>query len=188
MSDSSAAADRDIVTVLTDDHMEIDQLFASFYSANSSTKEREDALHGLIKLLSQHATAEEEVLFPFVAKTLRGGNQLVEEAKELHQLVKQTLSVIDGMSIDDPMLTEAIGILHKGVMTDATEEEALMLPQLVASSEKSARTKVGGMFIAAKLAAPTRPHPWVPNNAAANLVAGAVAAPIDRLRDLVSRR
>lgn len=188
MSNSEAADSRDIVEVLTDDHTEIDQLFADFFAIASGGAGREDALRGLITLLSQHAAAEEKELFPFVAHALRDGNRLVEEAKELHQLVKDTLAVIDGMSVDDPLLGDAIAILHKGVMSDAKEEEALMLPRLIDNSDQDERERVGALFLAAKAAAPTRPQSWVPNNATATLVAGAFAAPLDRLRDLVSDR
>ena len=45
------------------------------------------------------------------------------------------------------------------------------------------RRGLGADFLAAKDKAPTRPHPLAPDTGPVNAVAGALAAPIDKLRD-----
>ena len=86
----------------------------------------------------------------------------------------------------DPTTEEfrgAIRDLESAVLDHAQKEEAEVFPLLAANEESGYLALLGQKFKGEKLAAPTHPHPHVPDSPLAQKLVGPVAAFIDRMRD-----
>jgi hypothetical protein len=68
------------------------------------------------------------------------------------------------------------------------EEEGQMFAHMRQVIDADELRSLGGQVEAFKKVAPTRPHPSVPNQAAARIAAGPAASLFDRMRDLATGR
>ena len=90
------------------------------------------------------------------------------------------------MEKPEPTTEEFMGAvrdLRSAVMDQAAQEETYVFPLLLAHEEDAYLALLGQKFRGEKLAAPTHPHPHLPNSAFGNRVFGPVASFIDRQRD-----
>jgi hemerythrin-like domain-containing protein len=183
MSDISTG--QDAIELLTTDHAEVEQRFRQIESAPEG-ESRSRLVEDVVRELSVHAAIEEQILYPAMRKALPDGDTLVQEAIEEHQQVKETLSAIEkaGDSAErDPLLVRLIGNVRHHV----DEEESELFPKLRASIGTAHLKEMGGKLAAAKKMAPTHPHPNAPNTPPGNIVGGAAAAVIDKVRDALRR-
>jgi hypothetical protein len=66
------------------------------------------------------------------------------------------------------------------------EEENELFPEMRAAVSEDQLRAMGAEIAAAKKMAPTHPHPNAPSTPPGNIVAGAAAAVMDKVRDAVS--
>jgi hypothetical protein len=67
----------------------------------------------------------------------------------------------------------------------AEAEETKEFPRVAEKETTERLQQMGRAYEAAKMAAPTRPHPSTPNTRIANMLVGPFAAVVDRARDAV---
>lgn len=185
----------DAITVLTRDHNEVKEMLARLESTpNAATgasgeqlEQRKSVVEQLVMELSRHEAAEEQYLWPTVRESMANGEQLAETAVGQEQEGKEALAKLDGMSADnldfESLLTQTAADLREHIRT---EEEVFAMLKTSVSHEQL--VEMGGKIEKAKKIAPTRPHPNAPNSAMGQKVAGAMAAPMDRIRDAVKDR
>jgi hypothetical protein len=82
----------------------------------------------------------------------------------------------------------ALGTLIELVRTHVHEEESQIFPALQAAMSPAELDNLGEVLATAKAVAPTRPHPLAPSGGLGTMVAGALSAPLDKVRDIVERR
>ncbi len=182
---SDTFTEQDAIELLTSDHAEVEQMFVQIEAAPEG-ETRDRLVQGVIRELSVHAAIEEQILYPAMRRALPNGDDLVEEAIEEHQQVKDTLAAIeraDNPTELDPLLVQLIGNVRHHV----EEEENELFPQLRASIDQEQLRTMGSELAAAKKMAPTHPHPHAPNTPPGNVVGGAAAALIDKARDALRR-
>jgi len=73
-------AGNDIISVLLEDHQEVRQLLTRVASATGDAKKT--AFQELVSELARHETAEEEVLYPAVRRSVDGGDDLADARRE----------------------------------------------------------------------------------------------------------
>jgi hypothetical protein len=73
--------------------------------------------------------------------------------------------------------------LASAVTEHAAKEEDEVFPLLLAHEDSAYLEMLGQKFKGEKLAAPTHPHPHIPQSGVANKIAGPVASFVDRMRD-----
>lgn len=137
--------------------------------------------------LVRHEVAEETVVYPAVRRYVDGGDALADariaEQAEAEQLLKDMER--DGPGSDS--FGAQLQQLKKAVLDHAAREEQTVFPALRESIDDEQAVKLGDAYDKAKAAAPTHPHPHAPDTPPGNLVAGPLAAMLDRARDAMHK-
>ena len=117
----------DAVAILKQDHATVKQLFQQFQSAGAG-KGRSEIAQKVFTELEVHAQIEEEIFYPAVrAKGEEEGQDLVTEAIEEHQTVKDLIAELKGMPPGEEFDTKFQELVDN-VEHHAEEEEAEMFP------------------------------------------------------------
>ena len=107
-------------------------------------------------------------------------------------MVKWTLSELEKMSGEDERYDAKFKVLAESVRHHVEEEQDELFPTVRRLLGKEMLEELGKRMEKAKKLAPTRPHPRAPDTPPGNLVAGTMAAMMDKgkdlVRDMVSRR
>lgn len=170
--------------LLTQDHRTVDDLFTRFEELPAGGSEEKILIvQEIIKELSIHASIEEQVLYPVIRDEVPDGESLHQEALQEHEEVKNVLADLDGVAPDDSGFDGKVTSLIKDVRHHVEEEESELFPRLREAISAERLHQMGEAMDKAKKTAPTRPHPKAPSTPPGNVVAGPVAAVVDRARD-----
>ncbi|MFD9702033.1 hemerythrin domain-containing protein [Lentzea sp. NPDC059081] len=173
----------DVITLLHRQHAEIRTLFAEVETATG--RDRTDAWHRLVRLLSIHETAEEEIVHPAV-KRVHGGEPVVEARVAEEHRAKELLSTMDGIGPDAEGFDTLLVQLRDDVLAHADHEEQTEFPLLREVYDQDRLERMAMAVEAAEAIAPTRPHPGV-ESPVANLALGPVVAVVDKARDAIRK-
>jgi len=188
--------ERDAIRVLTDDHREVEELFARFEKTGAGAhKQRQDLVQRISEALSAHASIEEEIFYPAARRIVADDDLL--EALEEHHLVKLTLAELETMDPSHERYGAKVTVLIENVRHHVEEEEGELFPTIRKKLDRAQLREIGGELAAAKRTAPTRPHPEAPDTPPGNVVAQVLTAPLDaaanlnkaaarRIRDIVT--
>jgi hemerythrin superfamily protein len=183
----------DAIALLQHDHEEVERLFRQFEKLTERAhKSREKIVRSVIRELAIHAAIEEMLFYPAVRtaalkatpRTLKEAADTVLESLEEHHVVKWTLSELEKMSPEDERYEAKFTVLMESVRHHVEEEEELF-PKVRRLLDARLLDQLGERMEKAKKLAPTRPHPRAPDQPPGNLVAGTVAAVMDRAKDTV---
>jgi hemerythrin superfamily protein len=174
----------DVITLLQRQHQEIRQLFDEVERADGDA--RRAAFHRLVRLLSVHETAEEELVHPTVRQQ-NGGRPVVEARLAEEHRAKDLLSTMDGMGPDAEGFDTLLIKLRKDVLAHAKHEEHEEFPLLRKAHTPKRLDAMARTVRAAEAVAPTRPHPGL-QGATANVLLGPPVAIIDRTRDAIRKK
>jgi hypothetical protein len=177
-------SDDDVVALLMRQHGDIRNLFDEVERTDGD--EQRDAFRRLVRLLAVHETAEEEVLHPFVRRSVDGGEQIVEDRLAEEREAKEVLRDLDTMDPRDPQFLPRLLALRTAVMRHARAEERYEFANVRRLGEPGRLATMARAVKAAEAMAPTRPHPGT-ESAAKNMALGPVAAIMDRTRDVVRK-
>jgi hemerythrin superfamily protein len=121
----------DAVSLIEQDHRHVEDLFKQFEVAGPQAyKTKDDLVLQITQELQAHATIEEEVFYPAVtAMAAEEGKELVQEALEEHQEVKQLLAELGQMTAEDDGFDDKVQTLIDNVRHHVEEEESEMLPK-----------------------------------------------------------
>ncbi|MGY1549088.1 hemerythrin domain-containing protein [Streptomyces sp. MN6] len=176
--------DDDVVSLLMRQHGDIRNLFDEVEAA--SGEERRDAFRRLVRLLAVHEAAEEEVIHPFVRRSVAGGQEIVEDRLKEEREAKEMLAVLDDMDPDGPDFLPKLIELRRDVQMHARAEERYEFIHIRRSTDVTDLAAMAKAIKAAEAMAPTRPHPGV-ESGAKNMALGPVAALMDRTKDTVRK-
>ncbi|MFI9215822.1 hemerythrin domain-containing protein [Streptomyces werraensis] len=176
--------DDDVVSLLMRQHGDIRNLFDEVEA--TSGEERRDAFRRLVRLLAVHETAEEEVVHPFVRRSVAGGQEIVEDRLKEEREAKELLAVLDDMDPDGPDFLPKLIELRRDVQMHARAEERYEFIHIRRSTDVTDLAAMAKAIKAAEAMAPTRPHPGV-ESGAKNMALGPVAALMDRTKDTVRK-
>ncbi|MEU5085301.1 hemerythrin domain-containing protein [Streptomyces sp. NPDC021356] len=177
-----------IVDQLTRDHQRIRGLFDRIRSARPGSGERSALVERACAELVRHTVVEKAYLYPAVRRYLPDGDRWAERELSAHQELEELLVDLEAAAPDG----EEFGQLLLTVVTRTTEhiveEEQLLFPRLQALCPAEALRELGAKARTAAASAPTRPRPAAPDAAPLVKLTAQVWGPLDRLRDLASRR
>jgi len=177
----------DVIELLEHDHREVEEMFAEFASATAADDKRALADKVIIELV-RHSEAEEQVVYPLMAKKIEGGKALVEHEIDEHSKAEELMKRMDGMDADDPELPVLMGQLKTAILEHIREEEGEAFPKLRQAVDQSELEKLGTVVRGLKKIVPTRPHPMAPDHPPFNALLSPGTALVDRVRDLLSDR
>ena len=172
----------DVVALLLAQHEQIRQLFGDLETAPPVA--RQEIFDDLRRLLAVHETAEELITHPRT-RTLPGGNDVVDARLDEETASKKLLASLDGMSVHDADFPARLAELKRAVLDHAAAEEREEFPLLADGLGERQLELMARAVRAAEALAPTHPHPSAGSSMATNLVAGPIAAVVDRTRDAV---
>ncbi len=124
----------DALTMLKQQHQEVDELFDRIRMADESEK---ITLMGQIsEKLTLHAMIEERHFYPFCRRM--GIQDMVDHSMKEHAEVKQLIAEILQTKRHDPMIDQSVHKLMMSVQEHVKEEENVLFPRLmtVASEEE----------------------------------------------------
>lgn len=173
----------DVIAVLHQQHEEIRTLFAEVEAA--SGVERKDAWYRLVRLLSIHETAEEEIVHPAVSR-VSGGSPVVDARVAEERRAKELLVTIDRIGPQAEGFDTLLVQLREDVLAHADHEEQAEFPLLRKAYTQERLEKMATAVRTAQTIAPTRPHPGV-ESPIANLLTGPVLGVVDRARDVIRK-
>jgi hemerythrin superfamily protein len=177
----------DAITLLRTDHKTIEKLFKEFEKAGPTAyKTKRHIVDRMIEQLSIHAAIEEQHFYPSVKERVEEQDGSVLEALEEHHIVKWVLSELDGTDPTDERFDAKVTVLVELVRHHVEEEEQQMFPAVRNALGRKELSDLGEAMAEAKEIAPLRPHPRSPNQPPANLITGALAGTMDRIREAVT--
>ena len=184
----------DATALLQRDHEAVEQLFRQFEKLTGRAhKSKEKIVLKIIRELAVHSAVEEMLFYPAVRTAglkadTRAGEQAsgtVLESLEEHHVVKWTLSELEKMKAEDERFDPKVKVLMESVRHHVKEEQDELFPKARRLLGQKMLDELGARMEKAKKLAPTRPHPRAPDQPPGNMVAGTMAAMMDRARDLV---
>ncbi len=170
----------DITALLEQDHEAIMERLLEFETADPD--DRATLFSELTAALTRHEVAEEIVVYPAI-RSQQGGAAMVEARRAEEAALEQLLAHIERLDASTEEFMGAVRDLRKAVLSHAAHEEDQIFPMLLALGEGAYLSLLGQKFRGEKLAAPTHPHPHLPNSALGNKVTGPFASFLDRMRD-----
>ena len=175
----------DAIRLLTDDHRQVEELFARFEkTGDGAHKRRQDLVQRITEALSVHASIEEEIFYPAVRRFVADIGDDVLEALEEHHLVKLTLAELETMDPGHERYGAKVTVLIENVRHHVEEEEGELFPTIRKALDPAQLREIGDELAAAKRTAPTRPHPEAPDTPPGNIVAQVLTAPFDAAANL----
>lgn len=176
----------DAIKLLKEDHRQVEALFKRFEkSGEKAVKQKQAIAYQVVKMLSQHASVEEELLYPAARELSKDLEEQVLEALEEHHVAKATLAEIDKMSADDERFDAKMTVLMENIRHHVKEEEQELFPMLRKLMSTAQLEALGAAMKQAKGKAPTRPHPMAPDEPPGNIISTALAKILDAGRDMV---
>jgi hemerythrin superfamily protein len=176
----------DVIELLEHDHREVEQMFAEFEAATTAEDKRAIADKIIIELV-RHSEAEEQAVYPVMAKKIDGGKDLVEHEIDEHSKAEKLMKQMEKLDAGDPQLAVLMGQLKPAILEHIREEEGEAFPKLRQASSKDELDKLGTVVQGLKKIVPTHPHPKAPDHPPFNALLGPGAALVDRVRDLLKR-
>ncbi len=176
----------DAITLLKQDHKTVEKLFRQFEKATQPAQMRK-VTQQVVRELSVHAAIEEMVFYPAVRDRVPAAEETVLEALEEHHIVKWVLSELEDLKPDDERFKAKMTVLIESVRHHVKEEEGELFPEVRKAVGRKEMSDLGAALEEAKKTAPTRPHPRAPDTPPGNLVAGAGAAVVDKVKAKVGK-
>jgi hemerythrin superfamily protein len=177
----------DAITLLERDHNQVESLFREFErSSDQAEQKRGEIASAVIDALVRHATAEEQFLYPAIRERSPAHEDATLEALEEHHVVKWLLFELSKMQPNEERFEAKMSVLIDNVRHHIEEEREQLFPVLRKAFEQQELEDLGALIEEAERVGPTRPHPRAPDTPPGNLLAGAVAAVLDRGRGLLS--
>lgn len=177
----------DVIELLEHDHREVEQMFGEFEQATDPQERRTIADKIIIELV-RHSEAEEQAVYPAMAKSIEGGKEMVEHEISEHSEAEQIMKQLDGMDPEDPQFGVLMADLMTAIRHHIQEEEGEAFPKFRQSVDQDELDSLGSTVEALKKIVPTHPHPMAPDHPPFNALLAPGAALVDRVRDLLTGR
>lgn len=117
----------DAISLLKQDHREVEAFFAQFEKSESKAEKGKLAAK-ICLALTVHAQIEEELLYPPAHAEI--DHELVDEAQVEHNSARLLIAEIEQMSPGDDLFDAKVKVLSEYIKHHVKEEENEMFPQL----------------------------------------------------------
>jgi hemerythrin superfamily protein len=170
------------LTLLKQDHQAVESLFERFEKAGpNANAEKRRIAEKLIERLSTHAAIEEQLFYPAVRAKAEDQVPTILEALEEHHAAKLMLSELEKTPPTAERFDAKFTVLMENVRHHVEEEETDLFPKVREAFTVQELEELGDAMAQAKQTAPTRPHPFQPDEPPANVLLGMPVAVLDRL-------
>jgi hemerythrin superfamily protein len=171
----------DAISLLRADHRRVEALFNRFErTPESDLLGRTAVVDELLRELAVHSSIEEQILYPHVRAVVADADDEVLEGLEEHRVVKRLCADLERTPPGDERYAMRVKVLRENVEHHVEEEQDELFPKVQAVFERAELEELGEELQGAKLIAPTRAHPNVPDQPPLNIIVGLMSAPLDR--------
>jgi hemerythrin superfamily protein len=120
------------LTLLKTDHDEVKALFDKYEKGKDRmpTAKKQELAATICRMLTVHATIEEEIFYPAVREQVEDAEELLDEADVEHQSAKELIAQIEGMSPDDQLYDAKVKVLGEYVKHHVKEEQNELFPEV----------------------------------------------------------
>jgi hemerythrin superfamily protein len=122
-----AGTDVDVVDLLLTQHARIEEQFLLVIAGSGA--DREAAFNDLVRLLTLHETAEQEVVHP-LSRSIPDGEGIVDDRLQEESQANEMLSALVDADVHSAGFDAALLVLRTAVLTHARHEERYEFPQL----------------------------------------------------------
>jgi hypothetical protein len=119
----SNGSGNDVITVLTTDHREVEQMFAQLEQLGPDAPERQQLTEQVITELVRHSVAEEAYLYPATRRFVPGGDQIADHELAEHAEAEKTMKELEGLDPSDSRFDTLLSKLMKEIREHILEEE-----------------------------------------------------------------
>lgn len=116
-------AAHDACTLLDEDHVKVEHLFAQYKSAGDNSRKRLLAQQ-IGQELAVHMQIEEEIFYPAFRRAT-GDEELLKDAQQEHQEARELLARIEDRQVDD----KAMLALEDAILHHVSDEREKMFPK-----------------------------------------------------------
>jgi hemerythrin superfamily protein len=141
-------ADKDVTTVVLEQHKEVAQRLEAVLNATDSGRSAE--FNSLAALLDVHEKAEETVIYPVLRKLGDEGTGIADARTHEEEEAKETLTKLKGLDAATQDFKVLFGEFSSKVHEHAASEEAKVIPLLTSSVSADERQAMGDAFLAAQ--------------------------------------
>lgn len=125
------AAQKDVLSLLLDDHRKVKQLFKDFESEKDTAK-KQSIVNEACKELIIHTKIEEEQFYPYLRdQDPEAFGDLLDEALVEHASAKELIGQLRGMEPDEDLYDAKFTVLGEYVNHHVTEEEDELFPKVI---------------------------------------------------------
>ena len=132
-STSTPSSRTDAISLLTNDHKEVKQLFKTYdklVDDEAGKEQRAMLAVQICTMLTVHATIEEEIFYPAARKALREDQDLLDEAQVEHASAKDLIAQILTMKAGEALYDAKVKVLGEYIDHHVKEEQEEMFPKL----------------------------------------------------------
>jgi len=177
-----------ITEAITKDHREMYEYHDLYLQASGDADAQGRWARQLTWEIARHAVGEEIVVYPLMEKHLgEEGHELAEQDRQEHQFVKEKLYKLESLTVGTQTYHDTLTEIMQHLHTHNDSEEQNDLPLLEPKIGVEASQAAAASFTRTKKFVPTRAHPSAPNKPPFETLAGFIAAPIDKLKDLFAK-
>jgi len=129
--DLSNGGTTDAISLLTDDHAEVAELFEEYeelVDEDAPDEDRQALAERICAMLTMHATVEEEIFYPAAREAL-DDQRILDQAEVEHATAKDLIEQIQSMDPDDELYDAKVKVLGEYVTHHVQEEEGEIFPQ-----------------------------------------------------------
>jgi hypothetical protein len=152
----------DLITVLTEDHRELQQLFTELELLCGGESLRRALTDQMIIEMVRHSVAEEAYLYPLSRSRLPDGGWVAEEAHADHQRLEKILKRLEQPRLPDDHFSLLQSWLITGARQHMSDEEERIFPLLVEHVSREELIDLGEKAKGSKTKAPSRPSVAAP--------------------------
>jgi hemerythrin superfamily protein len=128
---------------------------------------------------------EELVFYPAVRSEMSGFDADIAEDLEEHHAAELLLAELDHMTSDHDRFDAKVLVLEELVTHHLEEEEEDLFPKVRETIDEQRRRQLGAAMVRAHKIAPSRPHPFSPDEPPANFIAGLPGAAYDLVKGVL---
>lgn len=120
----------DAITLLTEDHKKVKELFEKFEALSDRSKVNKKKIADQICLeLTVHTQVEEEIFYPAVRGPIKD-DDMMDEAVVEHASAKELIAQISEMDPGDELYDAKVKVLSEQIDHHVGEEEGEMFPEV----------------------------------------------------------
>ena len=170
------------ITLLKADHGNVNALFTQLESLRGKDDpvEKRRLMDLVIEQLSVHAAVEEQLVYPLLRERI-GDDFPVLEALEEHHGAKLFLAELEKVPATSERFDAKVAVLIENVRHHVEEEESALFDLLREHVKGTELDALGEQIEQAKATAPTRPHPFTPDQPPLQTLIAMPVAVLDRL-------